>query len=76
MPLLAALTHAELIALEGKILDDLHEVNAELDQLERFPRPARDLAYGPGVLQGVEGVRNDMVDLLGEAAIALAVCSC
>lgn len=70
MPLLDVITQGEADELAAAILTEIPFVNAELTALERMPPSARDLCYGPRILQSTYGVRDDMVDLLADIATA------
>ena len=72
MRLRMRLTRTEARELYVMMLAGVHLVNEELGQLERLPLPARDLCYGPGILPATRGVRDDMLDLLADAADALS----
>ena len=72
MRLRMRLTGAEAHELYVMALAGVQLVNEELSQLERLPLPACDLCYGPGILPATQGVRDDMIDLLADAADALS----
>ena len=65
------LTAAEAQALFARTLSGIQQADDELAMLEHCPPRARDFVYGPGALEGMRGVRDDMVDLLSAAAAAL-----
>jgi hypothetical protein len=68
--LLDVITQDEADALASAILTEMPFVNDELARLERCPPSARDLCYGPRILQATYGMRDDMVDLLADVAAA------
>ena len=68
--LLAALTITEAQCLQGLIVRDLQGANDEIDALAACPKHIRDDLYGADVLEGTCAVRDDMIDLLADAAFA------
>ena len=72
MSLLTPITYAEAGTLFSLSMDGLAQVNGELDLLERREPATRDLLYGPQALEAMQGVRDDLVDLLCDTAAALS----
>jgi len=72
MSLLTPITYAEAETLFNLSMDGLAQVNGELDLLERREPATRDLLYGPRALETMQGVRDDLVDLLCDTAAALS----
>ena len=68
--LLAALTITEAQQLQELITRDLQGANNEIDALAACPKHLRDDLYGADVLEGICAVRDDMIDLLADAAFA------
>ena len=69
---LTAITGTEAHALWNLAFRGLGQVNDELTELERCPSGTRALLYGPRALEAMQGVRDDMVDLLCDAADVLS----
>ena len=65
------LTAAEAQALFARTLAGIQQADEELASLEHCPASARDYVYGPGALESMRGVRDDLVDLLSDTAAAL-----
>ena len=65
------LTAAEAQALFARALAGIQQADEELAMLEHCPPRARDFVYGPGALESMRGVRDDLVTLLSDINAAL-----
>jgi hypothetical protein len=72
MSLLAPIVHDEAEALFNTLMNGLAIVNDELELLGRREPATRELLYGPRALEAMQGVRDDLVDLLCDTAAALS----
>jgi len=72
MRLRMRLTGAEASTLFTRTLAGVRQCSDEMDRLGRLAPDVRDYVYGPCTLEGVRGVRDDMLDLLADAADALS----
>ena len=73
MRLVMDLTAAEASTLFTRTLAGIRQCSDEMDGLGRLAPDVRDYVYGPRTLEGVHGVRDDMIDLLTDAADALSI---
>ena len=67
------LTAAEAQTLFARTLGGIQQVDEELAALEHCTPDARSYIYGPGALESMRGVRDDLADLLSDTAAALDV---
>ena len=67
------LTAAEAQALFARALGGIQQADEELAALEHCSPPVRHYVYGPGALESMRGVRDDLLDLLSDTAAALDV---
>ena len=65
------LTAAEAQALFARTLAGIQRADEELAALEHCSPYVRHYVYGPGALESMRGVRDDLVDLLSDTAAAL-----
>lgn len=64
MRLLAPITQPESDQLWWKLVKAAADLGDEIQQLSKLPKPTRDFAYGPDVMERMQATQEELLDII------------